>query len=80
MFDESNPNIPKIFCAIYVRTPVAKSIIIGKQGAKIRDIGTRARVDMARRDRNQGVIWARGFAICDLRIGIPGSKFQILEL
>ena len=46
MFDESNPNIPKIFCAIYVERPSQKSIIIGKQGAKIRDIGTRARVDI----------------------------------
>jgi GTP-binding protein Era len=46
MFDESDPNLPKIYCAIYVERPSQKKIIIGKQGAKIRDIGTRARHDI----------------------------------
>jgi GTP-binding protein Era len=46
MFDESNPNLPKIFCAIYVERSTQKRIIIGKQGAKIRDIGTLARIDI----------------------------------
>lgn len=46
MFDESDPNLPRIFCAIYVERPSQKKIIIGKQGAKLRDIGTRARHDI----------------------------------
>ncbi len=46
MFDESDPELPKIFCAIYVERPSQKKIIIGHQGTKIRDIGTRARADI----------------------------------
>jgi len=46
LFDESDPNIIRIFCAIYVERPSQKKIIIGKQGARIKDIGTRARVDI----------------------------------
>ncbi len=46
MFDESDPKLPKIYCAIYVEKPSQKKIIIGHQGSKIRDIGTRAREDI----------------------------------
>ena len=46
MFDESNPNMPKIFCAIYVERSSQKAIIIGKGGARIRDVGTKARIDI----------------------------------
>lgn len=46
VFDESDPELPKIYCAIYVERESQKKIIIGKQGAKIRDIGTRARLDI----------------------------------
>jgi len=46
MFDESDPNLPKIYCAIYVERPSQKKIIIGKGGAKLRDIGMRARHDI----------------------------------
>ena len=46
MFDESNPNLPKIYCAIYVERSSQKKIIIGKGGARIRDIGTKARRDI----------------------------------
>ena len=46
LFDESDSNIIRIFCAIYVERPSQKKIIIGKQGARIKDIGTRARVDI----------------------------------
>lgn len=46
MFDESDPKLPKIYCAIYVEKPSQKKIIIGHQGTKIRDIGTRAREDI----------------------------------
>lgn len=45
-FDETNPKCPIIYCAIYVERNSQKSIIIGKQGAKIRDIGTKARADI----------------------------------
>jgi GTPase len=46
MFDESNPDLPKIYCAIYVERPSQKKIIIGHGGARIRDVGTRARHDI----------------------------------
>jgi GTP-binding protein Era len=45
-FDETNPNVPKIFCAIYVERPSQKKIIIGKGGARIRDVGIKARHDI----------------------------------
>jgi GTP-binding protein Era len=45
-YDESDPNITKIYCAIYVERPSQKAIIIGEKGAKLRDIGTRARLDI----------------------------------
>ena len=46
MFDETNPDLPKIYCAIYVERPSQKKIIIGKGGARIRDVGTKARHDI----------------------------------
>lgn len=46
MFDESDPELPKIYCAIYVEKPSQKAIIIGKGGARLRDIGTKARADI----------------------------------
>jgi len=46
LYDESDPNIIRIFCAIYVERSSQKKIIIGKQGARIKEIGTRARVDI----------------------------------
>lgn len=46
LFDESDPNLVKIFCAIYVERPSQKKIIIGKQGSRIKDIGTKARIDI----------------------------------
>jgi GTPase len=45
-FDESNPRVPKIYCAVYVERASQKKIIIGKGGARIRDVGTKARVDI----------------------------------
>ena len=45
-FDESNPNVPKIFCAIYVERASQKKIIIGKGGARIKDVGIKARRDI----------------------------------
>ena len=46
VFDESEPGLTRIFCAIYVEKPSQKKIIIGKQGARIKDIGTKARIDI----------------------------------
>jgi GTPase len=45
-YDETNPNLPVIYCAIYVERDSQKSIIIGKQGSKIKMIGTEARKDI----------------------------------
>jgi GTP-binding protein Era len=46
MFDETNPELPRIFCAIYVERASQKKIIIGKGGTRIRDVGTKARTDI----------------------------------
>jgi len=45
-FDETDPNLTRIYCAIYVERPSQKAIIIGKQGAKLKQIGTNARLDI----------------------------------
>ncbi len=45
-YDESDPNVTKIYCAIYVERSSQKAIIIGKQGAKLKNIGTEARRDI----------------------------------
>lgn len=45
-YDESDPNLTRIFCAIYVERDSQKSIIIGKGGAKLKKIGTDARADI----------------------------------
>jgi GTPase len=45
-FDETNPQVTVIHCAIYVERTSQKRIIIGKQGAKITEIGTLARADI----------------------------------
>lgn len=46
VFDESEPGLARIFCAIYVERASQKKIVIGKMGSRIKDIGTRARVDI----------------------------------
>ncbi|MBX3299698.1 MAG: GTPase Era [Acidobacteria bacterium] len=46
MWDETDPNIVRIYCAIYVERPSQKKIVIGRQGARLRDIGTAARSDI----------------------------------
>lgn len=46
LFDESDPNLTRIYCAIYVERQSQKGIIIGKGGAKLKDIGTEARKDI----------------------------------
>jgi GTPase len=45
-FDESDPDSLKIYCAIYVERSSQKGIIIGKQGIKLKKIGTEARIDI----------------------------------
>lgn len=45
-YDESDPNVTKIYCAIYVERTSQKAIIIGKKGAKLQKIGTDARVEI----------------------------------
>ena len=47
-FDETDPEITEIYCAIYVERSSQKSIIIGKGGARVKDIGTQARHDIER--------------------------------
>ena len=47
-YDETDPNLTRIYCAIFVERSSQKSIIIGKQGAKIKKIGTDARADIER--------------------------------
>ncbi len=46
VFDETDPGMLRIFCAIYVERSSQKKIIIGKMGARIKDIGTKARIDI----------------------------------
>jgi GTP-binding protein Era len=45
-WDESDPEQPKIYCAIYVERDSQKGIIIGKGGAKLKKIGSEARADI----------------------------------
>lgn len=45
-FDESDPNLTKIYCAIFVERASQKAIVIGKGGERIKEIGTRARRDI----------------------------------
>ena len=46
MYDESDEDLIRIFCAIYVERPSQKKIIIGKQGSRLKDIGTAARIEI----------------------------------
>ena len=47
-WDDSDPDITEIYCAIYVERSSQKSIIIGKGGSRVKDIGTAARMDIER--------------------------------
>jgi GTP-binding protein Era len=53
VYDESDPELLRIFCAIYVEKPSQKKIIIGKQGARLKDIGTKARLDIEKLTRSK---------------------------
>ena len=45
-YDESESDLIRVFCAIYVERASQKKIIIGKQGSRLRDIGTAARIEI----------------------------------
>jgi len=45
-YDESDQEVTRIHCAIFVERNSQKGIIIGKQGIKLKKIGTEARVDI----------------------------------
>ena len=45
-YDESDPDVTRIHCAIFVERSTQKGIIIGKGGVKLKTIGTEARVDI----------------------------------
>ncbi|MBA2606690.1 MAG: GTPase Era [Acidobacteriota bacterium] len=45
-YDEADSNVTRIHCAIFVERSSQKGIIIGKQGIKLKKIGTEARVDI----------------------------------
>ncbi len=46
IYDESDPTVTAIHCAIYVERSSQKGIIIGKGGIKLKKIGTEARYDI----------------------------------
>jgi GTPase len=45
-YDETDPMVTRVHCAIYVERSSQKGIIIGKGGIKLKKIGTEARVDV----------------------------------
>jgi GTP-binding protein Era len=47
-YEEISDELTRIYCAIYVERPTQKSIIIGKGGARLKEIGTEARRDIER--------------------------------
>lgn len=47
-FDESDPSLVRIYCAVYVERASQKRIVVGKGGARIKEVGTRARQDIER--------------------------------
>jgi GTP-binding protein Era len=46
VFDETDPQVTNIYCAIYVERASQKKIVIGKGGSRVKDIGTKARADI----------------------------------
>jgi len=47
-FEEVRDDLTRIYCAIYVEKDSQKQIIIGRRGARLKEIGTRARRDIER--------------------------------
>jgi GTP-binding protein Era len=46
VYDEEDPEITNIYCAIYVERSSQKPIIIGKGGSRVRNVGIEARRDI----------------------------------
>jgi GTP-binding protein Era len=47
-YEEVSAELARIYCAVYVERPSQKRIIIGKGGARLKEIGTEARRDIER--------------------------------
>jgi GTPase len=47
-YEEVSDELTRIYCAVYVERPSQKSIIIGRGGARLKEIGTEARRDIER--------------------------------
>ena len=47
-YEEVSEELARIYCAIYVERPSQKRIIIGKGGARLKEVGTQARRDVER--------------------------------
>lgn len=43
-YDETDPKLVRVYCAIYVERPSQKKIIIGKQGSRLKEVGSEARL------------------------------------
>lgn len=46
VYDDEDPEITNIYCAIYVERSSQKRIVIGKGGSRVRDVGIEARRDI----------------------------------
>ena len=47
-YEEVSDELTRIYCAIYVERPSQKRIVIGKGGARLKEVGTQARLDIER--------------------------------
>ncbi|MDQ3917921.1 MAG: GTPase Era [Acidobacteriota bacterium] len=47
-YEEVSEELTRIYCAVYVERPSQKSIVIGRGGARLKEIGTEARRDIER--------------------------------
>ena len=47
-YEEVSAGLTRIYCAVYVERPSQKSIVIGRGGARLKEIGTEARRDIER--------------------------------
>ncbi len=47
-YEEVSDGLTRVFCAVYVERPSQKRIVIGKGGARLKEIGTEARRDIER--------------------------------
>jgi GTPase len=47
-YEETSDELTRIYCAVYVERPSQKSIVIGRGGARLKEVGTEARRDIER--------------------------------